>query len=54
VVNVCDKVMPLFRTMDKHSLKNMVSQTAYSMEGHIRGSTQYIEFTPSEQRSSIT
>lgn len=36
-VNLSTKISPLFRNLDKHSLKSLVSRTAYSMEGHVKG-----------------
>ena len=41
-VNLSTKISPLFRNLDKHSLKNLVSRTAYSMEGQVRGAVGLI------------
>ena len=54
ISNLHAKVVALFKNMDRHSLKNMVAQTAYAMEGHIRGTTQLVEYTPLPQRPQIT
>jgi len=42
-VNLSSKINPLFRNLDKHSLKNLVNRTAYSMEGHVQGALAIIE-----------
>jgi hypothetical protein len=34
--------MPLFKNLDKHSLKDLVATTAFALEGQIKGSTQMI------------
>lgn len=53
-VNISQKILPLFKNLDKHSLMNLVSGAAYAMEGHIKGTTQLIEYTKSEERSAIS
>lgn len=50
VANVSARISPLFRNLDKHSLKNLVSQTAYSMDGHVRGALTVIELKAQEER----
>jgi hypothetical protein len=45
VINLNSKLTGLFKNFDKHSLKNLISQTAFSMEGHIQGATNMIELT---------
>lgn len=41
-VNLSTKITPLFKNLDKHSLKNLVSRTAYSMQGHVKGALAII------------
>ena len=43
--NLNQRLIPLFKNLDKHSLQNLVATTAHSLEGQIRGSTQLIEYT---------
>lgn len=41
-VNLHQRLMPLFRNLDKYSLKNLVATTADAIEGQVKGSTQVI------------
>ena len=52
--NVAAKVSALFKNLDKHSLKNLVGRTAFSLEGHILGSTRILEITKQEERNNIS
>ena len=40
--NLNQRLLPLFRNLDKHSLQNLVATTAYALEGQVKGSTQLI------------
>jgi hypothetical protein len=48
--NLFLKITPLFKNLDKHSLRNLVNQTAYAVEGQIGGSLQCIEYTKDSER----
>jgi hypothetical protein len=52
--NLATKITPLYKNLDKHSLRNLVNQTAYSMEGQIVGSLQCIEYTKDSERKDIS
>lgn len=43
--NLNQRLMPVFKNLDKHSLQNLVATTARALEGQVRGSTQLIEYT---------
>ena len=53
-VNIGSKILPLFKNFDKHSLKNLASRTAYSLEGHIKGTVTSIELKNMKERGNIT
>ena len=53
-VNLNQRLLPLFKNLDKHSLQNLVATTALALEGQVRGSTQLIEYTKQEERSQIS
>lgn len=52
--NLVTKILPLYRNLDKHSLKHLLAQTAFSLEGQIKGSTQLIEYTAQHERNKLT
>ena len=54
VTNLNQRILPLFKNLDKHSLQNLVATTAHSLEGQVRGSTQLIEYTKQQERHQIT
>lgn len=52
--NLHPRIIPLFKNLDKHSLKYLVATTADSLEGQVKGSTQVIEYTKLEERKKIS
>jgi hypothetical protein len=52
--NFNQRLVPLFKNLDKHSLQNLVATTARALEGQVRGSTQLIEYTRQEERQGIS
>jgi len=52
--NLNQRLMPVFKNLDKHSLQNLVATTARALEGQVRGSTQLIEYTKQEERLKIS